>query len=469
MNVVLVSASDTGGGAHKVANSLHRGFRSRGHSTAMAVAVRQSDDPDVREFPVGISTRRRIAHGVVRRAIRPLARHVRPLRGPIKTLRLALRTAHPVGYLRARSAGREFFDFPGTRQLLDLVPFEPEIVHLHNLHTGYFDLRFLPTLSATVPVALTLHDEWTFTGHCAYSLVGDRWRNGCYSCPDLETHPAMRRDATHDNWLAKRAIYQQSRLYVTAPSRWLLERAQQSILAAGVADWRHIPNGVDRRYFSPGDRQAARDLLGLPRDPSILLFAANALNRNPFKDFATIESAVERIAREMRDRELLLVALGDDGPSRRVGNAELRFVPYESAPTRIAAYYRACDIYLHAANADTFPTTILEALAVGRPVVATAVGGIHEQIRSLAGAPGGWQGATVDPAAATGVLVPAHDPAAMSAAAAALLADDGLRDRLGQNAAMDAADRFDFDRQLVATAAWYRDVIDDWHGWKRSP
>jgi glycosyltransferase involved in cell wall biosynthesis len=170
----------------------------------------------------------------------------------------------------------------------------------------------------------------------------------------------------------------------------------------------------------------------------------------------------------LRDRQLLLVALGGEGEVTRLGNAELRFVPYESEAERVAAYYQAADLYLHAANADTFPTTILEALSVGRPVIATAVGGIPEQLRSLTGAPGSWTGAAEGAETATGVLVAAHDAAGMAAAAAALLADDELRARLGRNAAQDAAVRFRLDEQLDATLDWYAEAIRDWGGWRRA-
>jgi glycosyltransferase involved in cell wall biosynthesis len=467
LNILQVSASDTGGGAHKIANALHRGLRARGHTSGMAVARRTTRDPDVYTIPLHVSTARRLAFGAARRAIRAaglLTGRSRQLR----QVRRALRTPHPLAYLRARRDGREFFDYPGSRTLLELPPFTPDIVHCHNLHTGYFDLRYLATLSARRPVALSLHDEWTFTGHCAYTMNTERFRLGCHSCPDLQIYPAIEHDATHQNWLAKQAIYEQSRLYVTAPSRWLLERARGSILAAGVADWRLIPNGVDQQLFRPGNQQAARDRLDLPSGPLILLFTANFLNTSPFKDYATVEAAVERVAGALRDRQLLLIALGGEGQPTRLENAELRFVPYESEPQRVAAYYQAADLYLHAANADQFPTTILEALAAGRPVVATAVDGIEEQVRSLAGAPGAWSGAAASRENATGVLVAPHDAAGMAAATIALLSDDDLRAHLGRNAASDAAVRFDLDGQLDATLAWYAEAIQDWQGWLRA-
>jgi glycosyltransferase involved in cell wall biosynthesis len=463
VRILQVSASDGGGGAHKVANALHVGYRARGHTSAMAVGKRTSHDPDVHEIPRGIPASRWLAQRVAARLARPAARYLPALR----PWRRALLAADPLAYLRAREAGREFFEYPGSRAILDLPGFMPDIVHLHNLHHDYFDLRSLTALSARVPLALSLHDEWTYTGHCAYTMGIERWRTGCVSCPDLAIHPAIQRDATHANWLAKKEIYEGSRLSVSAPSRWLLERAQESILAGGAVDFRHIPNGIDQRVFRPADQAAARDLLRLPRDRRVLLFAANLLGKNPFKDYDTVAAAVEQVAAK-HDGRLLLVALGGVGEVTRLGNAELRLLPYERDPIKVAAFYQAADLYLHAANADTFPTTILEALSVGRPVIATAVGGIPEQVRSLAGIPGAWTGAAEGPATATGVLVAAHDAAGMAGATTALLADDELRGQLGRNAASDAAGRFGLDGQLDATLAWYADTIESWRRWRRA-
>jgi glycosyltransferase involved in cell wall biosynthesis len=137
-------------------------------------------------------------------------------------------------------------------------------------------------------------------------------------------------------------------------------------------------------------------------------------------------------------------------------------VPYRADIAGVADYFAAADLYLHAAKAENLPTTILEALSTGTPVVATAVGGIEEEVRSLVTAPGRWSGRGHGPGEATGVLVAKGDADGMGAAAAALLDDDEVRAILSTNAADDAARRFDVELQLDRTIAWYREIIDDW-------
>ena len=242
-----------------------------------------------------------------------------------------------------------------------------------------------------------------------------------------------------------------------------MDRAKTSMLADGVAAWRVIPNGVDRTVFRPSDRAGARARLDLPTDASILLFAANGVRTSPFKDYDTVAAAAEHAAALATTRPVLTLALGDDSPSLTFPNGELRSVPYRQDVGGVADYFVASDLYLHAAKAENLPTTILEALSTGIPVVATAVGGIDEEVRSLASAPGRWSGPGAGLDEATGVLVARGDAAGMAAAAAMLLSDDRMRQTLGANAAADAALRFDLDLQLDRTIAWYREIIADWN------
>jgi glycosyltransferase involved in cell wall biosynthesis len=425
----------------------------------MAVGRRDVDDPAVLQIPSEAE------NGPWAKMVGALAEGLEPLAGKVRgagraqqLIRLAQNRRRFTDWYR----GREHFDYPGTAAIIGLPATPPDIIHCHNLHDRYFDLRQLAKISHAVPTVVTLHDEWTFTGHCAYTMGCERWLISCGHCPDLGIYPPVRRDATAENWALKQSIYAKSRLYISTPSRWLMERARRSMLFAGAAGDRVIYNGVDLTLFKPADQTAARRLLGLPDTPLMVLFTANAARRNMFKDYETVRAAALGAAQQLGERPLLLVALGDKGASEFFGTAETRFVPYERDPARVAAYYQSADVYLHAANADNLPTTILEALACGIPVVATAVGGIPEQVKSLADAPGGWSGATSALDLATGVLVPPRDANGMAAGTAFILGDQDLRRRLSANARADAEQRFDLARQLDNTIDWYHTILESW-------
>ncbi len=100
------------------------------------------------------------------------------------------------GVLLDTLRGREDFRFPASHRVLELPPRPPDVLHLHNLHGGYFDLRVLPELSARQPTVVTMHDEWLYTGHCAYTLDSERWLDGVriVPAPRLLSRAARRRD-----------------------------------------------------------------------------------------------------------------------------------------------------------------------------------------------------------------------------------------------------------------------------------
>jgi glycosyltransferase involved in cell wall biosynthesis len=215
--------------------------------------------------------------------------------------------------------------------------------------------------------------------------------------------------------------------------------------------------------FRPFDRQKARASLGLSQTARVLLFVASGVRANTWKDYETLESAVAKVGESPDAREIVLLAVGEDAPPERRGPARVIFVPYQDSIEDVARYYQAADLYVHAAHADTFPTTILEALACGTPVVATAVGGIPEQVRGLATGPMSARGRTLNRYAAdqaTGVLVPPGDASAMAESILYLLGDPLLRERLSANAAADANRRFGVERQADDYLSWYADIME---------
>jgi glycosyltransferase involved in cell wall biosynthesis len=236
------------------------------------------------------------------------------------------------------------------------------------------------------------------------------------------------------------------------------------MLAPAVVKARVIPNGVDRRIFCPGERNVARAALSLPLDAPILLFVGNGIRAGAFKDYSTLSEVIARLANRKVGQDLILLALGEEGPPKQVGNATIRFVPPQHDAGRVALYYRAATCYVHAARADTFPNTILEALACGIPVVATAVCGIPEQVRALRHLAVPLDLPVESPERATGLLVPSSNADAMAKAVEDLLANPDLHRRLSVNAAADARLRFDLQDQVDRYLQYYRELLD----WKKS-
>lgn len=339
--------------------------------------------------------------------------------------------------------GHEDFDFPGTRQIPNLVGEPLDILHCHNLHGGYFDLSALPWLSGQLPVVLTLHDAWLLSGHCAHSFDCERWREGCGQCPDLSIYPAILRDATAFNWQRKKTIFGSSRFFLATPSHWLMQKVNDSMLCPAVVESRVIPNGVDLSVFHPANKRQAREQLGIPPNVKVVLFAGYGIRRNSWKDYPMLRTAISILVERTLEQPLHFIGLGDSGPAEQIEKTSIRFVPYQHDASRVANYYQAADVYLHASRADTFPSTVLEAMACGTPVVATAVGGIPEQIEH----------------GETGFLVAAGDSEDMARRARQVLEDGVLSMKLGTQAAESARLRFDLRRGADAYLEWFGEIV----------
>jgi glycosyltransferase involved in cell wall biosynthesis len=440
INILQVSMLGNVGGAAKVAWDLAQAYRERGHRSMLAIGYPAIDEKseDVFEIP---NDRLRPAWSRLLYIIpRYMRRH--SIRGSLIVRNALMPLAQPHRAIE-RLRGMEDYDFPATNSLLSLMSVRPDIIHCHNLHSDYFDLRALPKLSYEVPLVLTLHDMWLLTGHCAYSISCERWEQGCGMCPDLKRPPAIIQDSTAQNWNRKQTILSRSRLHVVTPSYWLADQVHAS-------NWKPtsycvIPNGVDLTIFHPIDKWKARHLLGLPENAFVLLFAAMGSPRNPYKDYQTIQNAVQFIMARCNGDPVVFVNLG--GKIDRIitqGNCQIRFYKHRKQPKDVAVFYQAADVFLHASKADTYPSVILESMACGTPVIATAVGGIPEQVDD----------------GVTGLLVPRSDATGMAQCGIQLMEDSVLRQTFAQNAVRVARQRFDFKRQVTEYLDHYQSLID---------
>jgi glycosyltransferase involved in cell wall biosynthesis len=432
LSILQINTGDIFGGAEKVSYELFRGYRARGHRSWLAVKFKFSGDPDV--FPIrNDDYRKRWARTWL--SIENILSPVFKMAPRLGTVRRWI--AEPGRMLKIQQ-GQEDFDFPGSWHILELSPERPDLLHLQNLHGGYFDLRALPWLSQQVPVVVTLNDAWLLSGHCAHSFECERWRRGCGHCPDLTIYPAIKGDATDYNWHRKDEIYAHSRLHIAAPSQWLMNKAKESMLVQAMATSRVIPNGIDLRVFSPGNKAEARKALKLEDNATIILLIAH----NPFKDYKTMESALS-LLNQNTDDQLIFVCLGRTGVNKSVGQGFIVYRGLEQIPERMALYYRACDVYIHAAKDEAFGMTVTEALACGTPVVATAVGGIKEQLED----------------GVNGFLVSPRDPEAMASRVHQLLTDKELCRRIVIEAQESARRRFDLNHQIENYLKWYREIL----------
>jgi glycosyltransferase involved in cell wall biosynthesis len=439
-SILQVNSYDIEGGAESVSMNLFLQYLNRGYQSFLFVGTKRGSDPRVREIDRGLS---RNAWERVWLTKAGKFRQAKERSTGARYQYYASRfLAHPLNTVHTACGGLDF-DFPASQNLLDVTPNKPDILHIHNIHGNYFDLRALPRLTKQVPLVMTLHDSLLLRNGFVSPLADG---NNGHRFSGIPRRIAQHIRSGDDQKIAE--IFRNSRLYITAPSAWLMDQVPDSPLFPAVAGSRIIPHGVDLSVFHPHDRHRAREERGLPADQTILLFISNGIRNNPDKDFMTLHTAVHRLAATDPKRKILFIAIGEDGPGERTKNLEVRFLPFIRDARILARYYQAADLYIHASRTEAWGLAITEALACGIPVVATAVGGIPEQIRD------GFNG----------ILTLPGDPFDMAAKIQYLLDDDTGYERMGMNAAKDAKVRFDLEVQAGQYLRWYREVRSAWDG-----
>lgn len=260
---------------------------------------------------------------------------------------------------------------------------KPDIIHLHNIHGFYLqtELLFAYLKEADVPVVWTLHDCWAFTGHCAYfDYTGcDKWQQekGCHSCKvHRRVYPyALLKDNSAQNYQNKKEAYcGVGKLTIVTPSHWLAGLVKKSFLKDYPVVV--IPNGINLKSFCP--KVSKENTAETGKSAHIVLGVANRWEeRKGLKYF-------ERLARELPEGyEIRLVGLADSQIKRikkAFPDGRVRPIARTATVDILAEHYREADVYVNATLEDNFPTTNLEALACGTPVITFDTGGSPEAL-----------------------------------------------------------------------------------------
>ncbi|EPE63564.1 glycosyl transferases group 1 family protein [Exiguobacterium sp. S17] len=267
--------------------------------------------------------------------------------------------------LHARITGRQGYASKlATENLVcDIERYDPDVVHLHNLHANYVHLRTLFEYLAArdIPTVLTLHDCWFFTGKCThYTTVGcNKWQHGCGDCPQLRDDiPSWLFDRTSEMLDDKRRwMTAIPRLAVIGVSDWITTEARFSFLQH-AAVLRRIHNWVDLDVFRPVDATELRARLQLA-DKMVLLGVAStwseAKGLGAFLDLA--------VARPQN----AFILIGRLGATELPAN--VIHVDETNDARELARYYALADVFLNLSEEESFGNVTVEAMACGTPVL----------------------------------------------------------------------------------------------------
>jgi glycosyltransferase involved in cell wall biosynthesis len=328
MRILLINNQEIKGGSAVISKSLMLGLQKADHQVDFLVAHKESNDFNVHQIPT--SKFRKF-----------------------------------YSYLFSND-----IDFYKTDYILDLDIFKKaDIINFHNLSGHYFNLNTLQKISKLKPVLWTFHDACPINHYYAHSF-SDKVKGGLFIGQGFNFLSKIL-------WYRKKylkrkkvVIYKNSNFSISSPSQWLIDRIKKTVL--GNKKIYLIPNGIDSVFFKDKDKNEVRKLLKLPLDKKIILFMAHGGKNNPLKGWNYFLEAMKYY--KNRKNVMFLVIGGSESNDSKV----VRSIKYSNDRNKISQYYKASDVLFFPSIAENFPLTVIEAMAMGTPVLSFNVGGVKE-------------------------------------------------------------------------------------------
>lgn len=263
-----------------------------------------------------------------------------------------------------------------TRRFLDWVKeYDPDVIWLHNVH-GYFvhiGLLFSYLKTCGKQIRWTLHDCWTFTGHCAYfDFAGcEKWKTGCHHCPQKHTYPqSLLLDNSRKNFRQKSSLFTGiPNLTLITPSQWLADLLQESYLREYPVEV--VYNTINTEVFKPSPSNF-REKHGL-QDKKILLGVASIWEeRKGLRDFVKLS--------DMLPAQYKILLVGVTAQQEKALPQNILALPRTNSPRELAEIYTAADLFVNPTYEDNYPTVNLEARACGTRIICYDTGGCRETL-----------------------------------------------------------------------------------------
>ncbi|MDY0281415.1 MAG: glycosyltransferase [Salinivirgaceae bacterium] len=257
----------------------------------------------------------------------------------------------------------------------------PDVIHLHNIHGYYLNIEILFSYLKEVqkPVVWTFHDCWPFTGHCSYfdSVNCFKWKNECNNCPNLQAYPtSCWMDRSLRNFYDKKEVFLGlKKMQIVTPSKWLKTHVKDSFLKSYSAQTIH--NGIDISVFMQTNLKATIQKFELQGKKIILGVASIWDKRKGLDDFISLSKSLSS--------EELIILIGLSATQIKSLPPRIVGIPRTENISELASLYAVASVFVNPTYVDNFPTTNLEALACGTPVITYNTGGSPEAIDDKTG------------------------------------------------------------------------------------
>ena len=258
------------------------------------------------------------------------------------------------------------FSFFSTRRLIKFIKeFNPDVVHIHELHAYFVNIKPLINYLKKnhIKTVMTLHCEFAYTGKCGHSVECEQWKTECKKCPHLKNYVStLWFDHTNYMFRQKRALFDNfEELSVVVPSKWSEERAMESIFKDKQILTIH--NGVDENIFYPRDVKEFRNELGIMNDEKVVLSIAPHIMSSEKGGSYLLE-----IANSIKNNKIHFTLIGaDNNEVKQVDNVKILGAIYDK--DTLAKYYSLADVFVICSKKETFSMTCAESIMCGTPVV----------------------------------------------------------------------------------------------------
>lgn len=256
-----------------------------------------------------------------------------------------------------------------------------DYIYIHWALGGFLNLSNFEQLAKLgKPIIFFMHDMWAITGGCHHSFTCGKYKSHCFDC---QVFPKERnKDLSFKGFEKKLKLYSKYKnLYFVSPSKWLFECAKQSALTFNKQIF-HIPNLLDASFFKPFDKKTAKQILNLNPNEIVLSFGAIGIN-SPYKGWTYLVEALNILFEEQDLKNISLLIFGSYY-KKEIETAipfKTKFTGHLSDEYSTVLIYNATDVFIAPSLADNLPTTVLESLSCGTPVVGFNVGGIPDMIQ----------------------------------------------------------------------------------------
>lgn len=254
--------------------------------------------------------------------------------------------------------------------------YDPDIIHLHNIHGYYINIevlfRYLQTCGKKI--IWTLHDCWSFTGHCVYFdyVNCNKWEKECNHCPQKKEYPArVGPDFSKRNFNIKKDLFSEiPNLILVTPSQWLANLLSYSYMKKYTV--RVIYNGVDTSVFRPV-KSEIKEKYNCQGKKIVLGVASVWDKRKGLNTFI-------ELADKLND-SYQIVLVGLDKEQKKKLPSKIIAIERTNSIQELVSLYSAAYVFVNPTLEDNYPTTNIEAIACDTPVITYETGGSGESAK----------------------------------------------------------------------------------------